>query len=138
MNIVAVSDHVFHRFPFDLLSQVSTPLLFFSILCPLASCRTRALLMYLTVQFPTHPCSFPLQNLVLLTALAPQFRQNGTFVPNNSNAGGSAVCIHKNLLPEGAIVTHVVTCLGRDDIVNIQSGARNLVIVNVHFEPDLT
>ena len=50
----------------------------------------------------------------------------------------SAVCIQENLLKEGAIVTHVVPCQGRDHIVNIQSGARNLVVVNVHFEPDPT
>ena len=41
--------------------------------------------------------------------LVPQFRKYGTFIPNNLSAGGSAVCINKNLLPEGAIVTHVVT-----------------------------
>ena len=29
------------------------------------------------------------------------------------------------LLPEGAIVTHVITCQGRDHIVNVQSG-RNI------------
>ena len=29
-------------------------------------------------------------------------------------------------------------CQGRDHIVNIQSGRHNLVIVNVHFEPELT
>ena len=32
----------------------------------------------------------------------------------------------------------MVTCQGRDHIVNIQSGDRDLVVVNVHFEPDLT
>ena len=48
------------------------------------------------------------------------------------------LCIHKNLLHEGAIVTHVVSCQGRDHIVIIQSGDRYLVVVNVHFEPDLT
>ena len=53
------------------------------------------------------------------------------------SAGGSATCIHKNLLPDGAIVTHVITCQGRDHIVTIQSGDCVLV-VNVHFEPDLT
>ena len=51
------------------------------------------------------------------------------------NAGGSAIRIHKDLLPDGAMVTHVVTCQGRDHIV---SGDRNLVVVHVHFEPDLT
>ena len=32
----------------------------------------------------------------------------------------------------------VVTCQGRDHIVNIRSGCQSLVVVNVHFEPDLT
>ena len=34
--------------------------------------------------------------------------------------------------------THLITCQGRDHIVNIQSGRQSLVIVNVHFEPELT
>ena len=38
------------------------------------------------------------------------------------NAGGSAICIHKDLLPDDAVVTHVVTCQGRDHIVNVRSG----------------
>ena len=46
--------------------------------------------------------------LQAMQVLPPQFRLSGTLIPNNLNAGGSAVCIHKNLLPEGAIVTHVV------------------------------
>ena len=39
---------------------------------------------------------------------------------------------------EEAIVSHVITCQGRDHFVNIQSGQHSLVIVNVHFEPELT
>ena len=70
--------------------------------------------------------------------LAPRFRLYGMFLPNNVNSGGSAKCIHKDLLPDDARVTHVVTCQGRDHIVSIRSGGRNLVVVNVHFEPDLT
>ena len=35
-------------------------------------------------------------------------------------------------------MTHLVACHGRDHLVNIQSGRHNLVIVNVHFEPELT
>ena len=35
-------------------------------------------------------------------------------------------------------MTHVVTCQGRDHLVNIQYGRHSLVIVNVHFEPELT
>ena len=43
----------------------------------------------------------------------------GTFIPANENAGGLATCIHKDLLPEDAIVTHMITCQGRDHIVNV-------------------
>ena len=35
-------------------------------------------------------------------------------------------------------MTHMITCQGRDLIVNVQSGRRNLVVVDVHFEPELT
>ena len=41
-------------------------------------------------------------------------------------------------VPEEAIVTHMITCQGRDHIVSIQSGRQSLAIVNVHFEPELT
>ena len=58
------------------------------------------------------------------------------FIPDNINAGGSAICIHKSLLPDGAIATHVITCQGRDHIVTIHSGST--VLANVHFEPNLT
>ena len=56
----------------------------------------------------------------------------------HENAGGSANCIHKDLLPDDATVTHIVTCQGRDHIVSFQSEWTNLVIVNVHFGPELT
>ena len=69
---------------------------------------------------------------------APRFRLFGTFIPGNENAGGSAICIHRDLLPEEAIVSHVITCQGRDHLVSIRSGRHNLVIVNVHCEPELT
>ena len=62
----------------------------------------------------------------------------GHFFLGNENAGGSATCIHKDMLLEEAIVTHLITCQGRDYIVNIQSGRQSPVIVNVHFEPELT
>ena len=42
--------------------------------------------------------------------------------------------IHKDLLPHEAVVTHMITCQGR----NVRSGCRKLVVVNVHFEPELT
>ena len=76
--------------------------------------------------------------LQAIQVLAPRFRFFGTFIPDNENAGGSAICIHRDLLLEDAIVTHVVTCQGRDHLVNIRSGRHSLVIVNVHFEPELT
>ena len=76
--------------------------------------------------------------LQAIQVLAPRFRFFGTFILDNENAGGSAICIHRDLLPEGAIVAHVITCQGRDHLVNIQSGRHNLVVINVHFEPELT
>ena len=45
---------------------------------------------------------------------------------------------NKDLLPDDVVVTHVVTCQGRDHVVNILSRCQSLVIINVHFEPDLT
>ena len=44
---------------------------------------------------------------------------------------------HMNFLPDSAIITHVTTCQGRDHTVTITSGEGVLVVVNVHFEPDL-
>ena len=73
-----------------------------------------------------------------IQVLAPPFRFFGTFIPENENAGGSATCIHRDLLPEEALVTHLITCHGRDHLVNIRSERHSLVIVNVHFEPELT
>ena len=55
----------------------------------------------------------------LFRSLVPQFQLVGTFIPNCLNAGGSAICIHESLLPDGAMVTHVITCQGRDHIVTI-------------------
>ena len=43
--------------------------------------------------------------LQAIQVLAPRFRFFGTFVPDNENAGGSAICIHRVLLPEEAIAT---------------------------------
>ena len=39
---------------------------------------------------------------------------------------------------EGAIASHEIICRGRDHFVNFRSGQHSLVIVNVHFEPELT
>ena len=60
--------------------------------------------------------------LQAIQVFAPRFRLFGTFFPENEKAGGSAICIHKDLLPELAIVTHLITCQGRDHIVHIQYG----------------
>ena len=43
--------------------------------------------------------------LQAIQVLAPRLKFFGTFIPGNENAGGSAICIHKDLLPEDAIVT---------------------------------
>ena len=68
--------------------------------------------------------------------LASQFCLFDTFLLDNENAGGSAICIHGDLLLEEVLVTHSITCHGRDYIVNIQFERHSLVVVNVHFEPD--
>ena len=60
------------------------------------------------------------------------------FIPDNEYAGGSAVCIHKELLPEETIVTHLITCQGSVRVVYIQSGRHNLVLVNAHSESELS
>ena len=70
--------------------------------------------------------------------LAPRFRFFGIFIPGNENAGGLAIWIHKELLSEDAVVTQMITCQGRDLVVSVQLGRHSLVIVNVHFEPELT
>ena len=51
------------------------------------------------------------------------FQFFGIFILDNENAGGSAICIHRDLLPEGASNSHVITCHSRDHLVNIQSWA---------------
>ena len=78
------------------------------------------------------------EHLQAIQVLAPRFRFFGTFIPDNENAEGSAIGNHRDLLPEEALVTHLVTCHCRDHLVSIQTGRHNLVIVNVHFEPELT
>ena len=47
------------------------------------------------------------------------------------------MCIHKDPLPDDAVGTHLVTCRGRDHIVSVRSGRRNLVVVNVHSKQEL-
>ena len=46
--------------------------------------------------------------------LHTQFRMFGTFILDDVNTVGSAMFIRKNLLPDHAVVTHVVTYHGRD------------------------
>ena len=46
----------------------------------------------------------------------------GTFVLDNVNAGGSAVFVHDNLLPDLAVGTHEITYRRRGHIVTIRSG----------------
>ena len=58
--------------------------------------------------------------LQAIQVLGPRFRLFGAFLPDNENAGGSAICIHRN------------------HFVNIRSGQHSLDIINVHFEPELT
>ena len=53
------------------------------------------------------------------------------------NSGRRVGCFFIIGTPDGAIVTPVTTCQGRDHIVTIRSGERVLVVVNVHFEPDV-
>ena len=68
--------------------------------------------------------------LQAIQVLAPRFRFFGIFIPGNETAGGSAICIHKELLlSEDAVVT---------PCSELQLGRHSLVIVNVHFEPELT
>ena len=61
----------------------------------------------------------------------------GTFVLDNVNAGGSVVLFIRTSCQTVRFVTHEITCQRRDHIVIIRSGGSVLVIVNVHFEPDL-
>ena len=72
--------------------------------------------------------------LQAIQVLVPKFRLSGTFLVDNENAGGTAICIHRHLLLEEALVAHLITCQGRHHLVNIQPERQNLVIVNVDFE----
>ena len=69
--------------------------------------------------------------LQAILVLAPRFPLFRTFLSDNENAGGSAICIHRDLLPEEAIVSHVVTCQGRDHLVNIRSGQTSLLSTSI-------
>ena len=73
--------------------------------------------------------------LQAILVLAPRFRFFDTFILGNENAGGSAICIHRGLLPEEAIVTNLITCQGRDRLVNIIDFPRlSLLIANLTRE----
>ena len=54
--------------------------------------------------------------LQAVQVLAPRFSFFWYFHSGNENAGGSAICIHKDILPEEAVVTHLVFCQGRDSL----------------------
>ena len=75
--------------------------------------------------------------LQAIHVLHTQFRMFGTFTPNNVNASGSVILVHKDLLPDHACVSHEITSQGRDHNVTIRSGEGVLVIVKVHFKHDL-
>ena len=47
--------------------------------------------------------------LQAIQVLAPRFRFFLVRFPGNENAGGSAICIHRDFLPEEAIVTHFLS-----------------------------
>ena len=62
----------------------------------------------------------------------------GTFI--SDNAGNRLSAFMETSPLEEAVLTHFVTCHGRDRLVNIQSGSiwtTQLRFVNVHFEPEL-
>ena len=61
----------------------------------------------------------------------------GTFIIDNVNASGSAISIRKHIQPDYAIVTHEITSQLRGHIVKIRHGESVLVVIYVHFEPDL-
>ena len=60
--------------------------------------------------------------LQAIQVLGPRFKLFGTFLPDNENAAESAICILRDIVLEGAIVTHVITCQGRDHLVKVQLG----------------
>ena len=62
--------------------------------------------------------------------LFPQFRFFGAFTLNNVSAGGFAIFVHKNLLPDNVFVNHTTTCQGRDHTVTVRSGGSVMVVVN--------
>ena len=85
-----------------------------------------------TTSYVSWRCMERTSNFRLLRCWLRDF--SGTSTPENGNAGGSAICIHRDILFDEAIVTHLVTCHGRDHLVNIESGRHNLIIVNIHIE----
>ena len=96
-----------------------------------------------------HPSPFPLRSVALLPALPDVFLRvprevevqspvrlplgdRGHFRPRDTPH------IHRDILPEEAVATHLVICQGRHHLVNIPAGRHNFVFMNVHFEPELT
>ena len=60
--------------------------------------------------------------LQAIQVLAPRFSTHLHIFLDNEHAEGSGFCTHWDLLLEDALVTHVVTCQGRDHLVSIRSG----------------
>ena len=65
--------------------------------------------------------------LPALQVLHSHFRMFGTFIPDNVNAGGSAILIHKGLLPDHAVIAHGTTQQERDHVIRIRTDESALV-----------
>ena len=70
--------------------------------------------------------------LQVIQVFFPQFWLFDSFTLNNVNAGGSAFSIHKNVLQDAAIFTHVTTCLGRDHIVTTWWSSTSISNLTLH------
>ena len=77
------------------------------------------------------------EQLQAIQVLASRFRFFGTSIPDYENAGGLAICIHRDLLPEETIVTHLISCQGRDHLVNINLGDTTLLLLTSILNPNL-
>ena len=65
--------------------------------------------------------------LQALQVLHSHFRMFGTFIPDNVNAGGSAILIHEGLLPDHAVIAHETTQQERDHVIRIRTDESALV-----------
>ena len=73
-----------------------------------------------------------------LQELHSHLRMFGKFIPDNVNAGGSAILIHKGLLPDHAVIAHETTQQERDHVIRIRTDESAPVITNVHLEPGVS